>query len=298
MADTLPAPKADAHIHLFDPGFAQGRPAVCRQVQPTEVTLYTELIRHHNLAAALVVGYEGDDWARGNNAYLAQLQPQHPWLHPVAYVHDPRTLDIATLERYATQGFVGISLYIFGDDPGQLRNDPRLTQTRPEIWEWLVAQRWLISVNSTGAGWYAWADVLSRHPDLRLLLAHLGLPPRLDAAATRDLVQQNLASVLALATASQVAVKISGLYALSEPGYAFPHTTAWPYIETLLHAFGRARMLWGSDFTPALNSVSFVQTVNLLETMPFLTPADRAAIEHDNLMRMLQEVRAARKEPT
>lgn len=58
-------------------------------------------------------------------------------------------------------------------------------------------------------------------------------------------------------------MKLSGFYALAAPSHDFPHTQAWGYVETLLEAFGVERLLWGSDFSPALSHLSFPQ-VNCL----------------------------------
>ena len=48
-----------------------------------------------------------------------------------------------------------------------------------------------------------------------------------------------------------------------------------------------ARILWASDFSPALEFVSFPQTVEVLTAMSWLTVADHTAIYHDNLAHLL-----------
>jgi L-fuconolactonase len=87
-----------------------------------------------------------------------------------------------------------------------------------------------------------------------------------------------------------VYIKLSGFYALTRPGYAYPHQAAWPYVEVLLAAFGSNRLLWGSDFSPSLEWLSFLQTFGLFETMPFLSDSDRERIEGSNLRTLLAEV--------
>ena len=72
--------RADAHIHLFEKGFQgsfTGRPGV----QIDEAALYDSLAKDHNVKQALIVGYEGHDWAAGNNAYALDKQViKHPVL--------------------------------------------------------------------------------------------------------------------------------------------------------------------------------------------------------------------------
>ena len=277
--------RADAHLHFFRPGYVGVLPPACRRVEPDEVTLYGALARQHGVELALAVGYEGEPWAAGNNRYLAELAAAHRWIRPLAYVHDPASLDVPALEAWRGEGFVGLSLYLFAEDVGA-----GLARVPEEVWAWLTGRRWLVSVNSQGERWAAWRPVLERHPDLRLLASHLGLPRPVaeppDAAAAR----QELDAVLSLASFPAVHVKLSGFYALSEPGYAYPHRAAWPYVELLVDAFGPARLLWGSDFSPSLEWLGFPQTFGLFAEMPFLSAADRRSIEGENLSTLLSGV--------
>lgn len=288
------SPAVDAHIHLFDPGFTEVLPESCRRIAPDELTLYRVLAAHHQIEQALVVGYEGEPWATGNNHYIARLAQAHSWIRPLAYVHHPESLTTGELESLAAQGFVGISLYLF--DPtdatqatGSAPN--RLESVAQPVWEWLVQQRWLISVNSTGQRWRDWLPVLTQHPQLRLLVSHLGLPPRCEAAPSLHGAAERLADVIDLAVAPNVYIKVSGLYALTTPGYDYPHKAAWPYIQVLLERFGVHRLLWGSDFSPALEWVSFPQTRHVPDELPFLNAESRRAICYENLKQLLKEVK-------
>ncbi|GAB2958407.1 hypothetical protein GCM10027280_53940 [Micromonospora polyrhachis] len=58
-------------------------------------------------------------------------------------------------------------------------------------------------------------------------------------------------------------MKISGLYAVSQPAHAYPHDSAVPFLAVLLDRFGPNRLYWGSDFAPSLDEVSFRQTLDL-----------------------------------
>jgi predicted TIM-barrel fold metal-dependent hydrolase len=277
--------RADAHLHFFHPGYVAALPESCRRVQPDEVTLYHALAGQHAIAQVLAVGYEGAAWAAGNNRYLAELAAAHGWIRPVAFIHDPARLDVAELERLMRERFVGLSLYLF-DDPML----GALAQVPDEVWIWLETRHWLISVNSRGEHWAAWAPILERRPQLRLLVSHLGLPPAAERAPSSVEARLALETVLALARFPGVRVKLSGFYALARPGYDYPHQAAWPYVEALLADFGAARLLWGSDFSPSLEWLSFPQTLGLFSHMPFLSEADRTLIEGENLLALLANV--------
>jgi L-fuconolactonase len=277
--------RADAHLHFFSPGYAARMPESCRRVQPDEVTLYAALAQQHEIVQVLAVGYEGQPWAAGNNRYLAGLAAAHDWIRPVAFVHDPAALDVETLEQLARERFVGLSLYLF-DEPALAA----LGRVADDVWAWLAQRRWLISVNSRGERWTRWKPILERHSDLRLLVSHLGLPPAVERAADEQATRLALGAVPELARFAGVRVKLSGFYALTTPGYDYPHQAAWPYVRALLSAFGVERLLWGSDFSPCLEWLSFPQTLGLLAHMPFLTDADRERIEGANLLALLGDV--------
>ena len=273
--------RADSHIHLFNPGYIVELPASCRRIRPDETTLYEALAKQHNIKQALVVGYEGEEAYHGNNDYLASLIPTHPWVRPVAFYANPASITLKSLEFRREQGFVGVSLYQFD------QTEARLNAVPESIWRWLSDHRWLLSVNSTAEHWLPWQGILRRFPDLRLLISHLGLPK---AHATPDQAADNLATITALAKFPQVFVKLSGFYALSTPAHDYPHRAGWPLVPVLLDQFGPDRLLWGSDFTPALEFVSFPQTLDVLQYIPGLDPDSRRRIEGGNLIQLLKEV--------
>ncbi|MCE2441463.1 MAG: amidohydrolase [Candidatus Latescibacteria bacterium] len=277
--------RADAHIHLFEGGYQEslmkrfGRPV-------DEAVVYASLAKDHGVRAALIVGYADVPWAAENTGYLTQMEKQYDWVHPAAYFDaaEPPTTD--ELTRLQAHGFVGVSFYIFGPE-----RVAALLAISDEVWAWLASRRWLVSVNSKGDDWYAWQEVLRRHPELRLVVSHLGLPPKQAEAPGADGARSAMASVLALAGFPKTQVKLSGFYALTDPGHDYPHRAAWPYVEALLDAYGVERLLWASDYSPCLDCLTFPQTYDLFSKMPFLNDADRERIEGANLLALLDEVK-------
>jgi predicted TIM-barrel fold metal-dependent hydrolase len=281
---TNEGPRADAHIHVFEGGYRDcftARPGVSID----EAALFTSLAADHGVAQALVVGYAAFDWCAENNAHLAAIVDDHDWLNPTAFVVPAQGLDCAMLDGWHAQGFVGLSLYVFSED-----ECAALAAIDDDCWRWLSDRRWLVSVNSKGAAWDSWVRILMRHPELRLLVSHVGLPPAMAAPPCADDAVRATASVLQLAAWPGPRVKLSGFYALTEPGHDYPHRAAWPYVEALLAAFGSERLLWASDFSPSTEWLSYPQTYALFDHMPFLTDSDRAAIRGSNLLTLLDEV--------
>src|SRR5215212_8734119 len=185
------SPRLDAHAHFFSPGFVDQLPENCRRREPDEITLYQAHARRHDIEQVLAVGYEGDSWASGNNSYLAALATQYDWVRPTAFVAEPGQLSVEQLQAWQDQKFVGISLYLFSAEAVN-----QLNGIAGVVWQWLSDQAWLISVNSTADFWNAWPAILQRFPDVRLLIAHLGIPPAVTAAPPPDLARTALTSVL------------------------------------------------------------------------------------------------------
>lgn len=91
-----------------------------------------------------------------------------------------------------------------------------------------------------------WADVARRHPDLRLLVDHLGLEPvphTVPVPGPRPF--QFLPDLLALSDFANVHVKLTGAPALSRERY--PFRDIWDPVRQIISAFGPDRVMWGSD---------------------------------------------------
>ena len=276
--------RADAHIHCFRKGFQEkftARPGV----QIDELACFDSLAADHQVTAALVVGYAGEDCYRDNNQFLAENLAQHDWINATAFVSEPDRLTVAKLESWHQQGFIGISIYVFDEDGERL-----IQQPPDEVWTWLATNQWLISVNSRGEYWHAWVPILERHGVLRVVISHLGLPAVVSQSPTMEIAQQALDGPLALAKFPGPRVKLSGFYGLTDPGHDYPYEAAWPYVDCLRSAFGVERLLWGSDYTPCLDWLSYPQTFSMFAKMPFFSSRDCEQIEGGNLHSLLAEI--------
>lgn len=111
-------------------------------------------------------------------------------------------------------------------------------------WLWAAAQEHGVPVMVLAPGSMNYLERVARqYPELKLTIDHSGLPVNQKAPQ----VLQDLPNVLALANYPNVAVKASGLPALSTQDYPFGdlHETA----RKLFDAFGPRRTFWGTDLS-------------------------------------------------
>lgn len=269
---------ADAHFHLFRNGY----PGVYgRSLIAGEIDVYEAFRARHAIAAGLVVGYEGDGIDPGNNAYIRELAAMRPWMATVAYVEPAARPSPAAIGALLDQGHVGLSVYVPDDTAASA-----LSAWDPAIWRTLSARKAIVSFNIGLAHVTTLAPIADASPETALLVSHMGMPPVLAARPDTAAAEALLAPLLALVTRPNAMVKLSGFYAVSDPPHAYPHAAAAPFVRLLVDRFGADRCLWGSDFSPALDHVSFAQTIDI----PGLTGTDDAAcaaIMGGNLLRLL-----------
>ncbi len=136
---------------------------------------------------------------------------------------------------------------------------------------WAACERHEVPVAVFAAGEAEYVEgLLVRHPALRLLLDHLGLP-QIDAGFRLE----DLEPMRRLARYPGVVVKLSTLPARSTRGYPFPevHEVARAAYEL----FGPDRMMWATDHTQTLRRgrASYAEELRLWsEALDFVTPAD------------------------
>lgn len=100
------------------------------------------------------------------------------------------------------------------------------------------------------------AEVLRRHPEIVVIVDHLGLRQNptfgLDTPPMRD-----LPGLLALAEHPTAHVKVSGVPTLS--GGHYPFDDLWDGLEQVVAAFGAERLMWGSDISRVMGRAGSVQ---------------------------------------
>lgn len=273
-------PLADAHIHLFRNGFA-GRYGRSPAGTGDEVDVYETLRAVHNIAAALVVGYQGDGIDPSNNDYIRAIAASREWITTLAHASPVEAVGRDQIDRLLAAGHRGLSLYL-----ADAQDAAAVLRWEPETWAPLEEARALVSLNVSPSALPAVAVLATDREACTFMVSHLGDPGSFRAPPTIAFARERIAPLLDLTAHPNVYVKISGLYAVSEPPHDYPHRQASPFVELILDAFGSHRCLWGSDFSPALDHVSFSQAIDVAQLVG-LTSAEREQVMGGNLMALL-----------
>lgn len=136
-------------------------------------------------------------------------------------------------------------------------------------WLWPAAERAGLPVALAAASFLpVVGKIAERHPGLRLVVDHMGVPRATKGA---DAAYRNLPQLLALAKHPNVAVKATG-----QAGYAadpYPFRSLHDPLHRVFDAFGPERMFWGTDITRM--HCSWRQCVTLFtEELPWLKGQD------------------------
>ncbi len=127
------------------------------------------------------------------------------------------------------------------------------------------------------------AELAKRHPDTTLVIDHLGLEQPMKPPAPQE-PWVELPKLLALSTHKNIVVKISGACTLShEP---FPYKDIRQPVDQILNTFGLDRCMWGTDWTRAVNLLTFKQGVDAFRAKDWLSDSDRATLMGGSLSKI------------
>ncbi|HZO26640.1 MAG TPA: amidohydrolase family protein [Chloroflexota bacterium] len=271
-------PTIDAQVHAYERNHP-GRPWVGHLQGPPEVT------GEQMVAAMDAVGVDGailvspTSLYRYDASYAIEVRNTYPDKFGLVKPVNPDDPAVAeTIADWkATPGTVGIRVMLNqapSDDPA----DPGLNHVLA------TAARHALPVNMLVWGRLDQARQLAaRNPDTQIVIDHLGLqqpfvpPPPAEPWA-------ELPAVLALAEQPNVAIKISGACTLShEP---FPYPDIWEPLGRIFDAFGLDRCIWGTDWTRAVELLTYEQGVEPFRTTDRLSDSDRATLMGGSLTRI------------
>jgi predicted TIM-barrel fold metal-dependent hydrolase len=271
-------PTIDSQVHAYERNHP-GRPWAGTLVGPAEVT------GDQMVAAMDAVGVDAAllvspfSMYRYDASYAVSVYAAHPTrfrlIKPVDTT-DPGVTD--TIAGWAsTPGAVAIRIF--------LRDEVSSDPTDPGINRALAAAlRHNLPVNLACSGRLDQVGQLAaRNPDTQLVVDHLGLQqpqaPPAPAAPFADLPK-----LLALAVNKNIAVKISGACTLShEP---FPYKDIWDPLGRIFDVFGFERCLWGTDWTRAVNLLTYQQGVEAFRVTDRLSDSERALLMGSALRRV------------
>lgn len=245
----------DSHLHLFRSGYGRFTRRPFPFPGMSDVEAYELLRGRHGIGAGLVVCYEADGIDPSNNSYVRDLAASRPWLHSVAYLDPASKPDAGHVAALLSAGHCGIALYLPDAESAK-----SLDGWPPETWRLLSDASAIVSLNARPEATRHLRGLIERAGNCQFLFSHLGLPGRFDSVPSSREAAGRIEPLLALASLPNVSVKLSGFYAVDPVP---PHVTARPFVGLLLERFASSNLHWGSDFSPALDYVSFGETIQL-----------------------------------
>lgn len=265
----------DAQVHAYERDHP-GRPWVATLAGPPEVT------GDDMVAAMDAVGVDGAllvspyTMYRYDASYALEVYAKHPGRFGLIKPVDPADPAVAeTIADWAaTDGTVAIRLMLAYGDRIDL-NGPGIKRVME------AAARHALPVNVLCWGRTDMASELAaKFPDTQIVVDHLGLkqpfePPRFEEPF------KDLPLVLKLAERDNLAIKITGACTLSTEPY--PYNDIWDPLGRIFDAFGIERCIWGTDWTRAVNLLTYEQGVEPFRQTDRLSERDREMLMGRNL---------------
>lgn len=119
------------------------------------------------------------------------------------------------------------------------------------------------------------AELAKRNPDTTLVIDHLGLEQPFVPPAPKE-PWKELPKLLALAKHPNVVVKITGACTLSHE--SFPYKDIREPLGRIFDAFTLDRCMWGTDWTRAVNLLTYKDGVDSFRAKDWLSDSDRAKL--------------------
>jgi predicted TIM-barrel fold metal-dependent hydrolase len=251
----------DAQVHLWT---ARTPPSQHRQ-EPLLEDEYLGMMALAGIDRAVIVP---PTWDPTGNAPAIEAARRHPDRFAIMgrrALHQPESRTL--IESWKQQpGMLGLRfLFAHPEQEAWLKDGTA-------DWVWPAAERLQLPVMVYMSGNLPLvAEIAERHPGLRLIVDHLGVP-----VGTRDdAAFVHLPLLLALAKYPNVAVKATGIAGYSTEAY--PFRKLHPYLQRVYDAFGPDRIFWGTDLTRM--KCTYRQCVTFFtEELPWLTERDKEQI--------------------
>jgi predicted TIM-barrel fold metal-dependent hydrolase len=141
-------------------------------------------------------------------------------------------------------------------------------------WFWPLAEKLQVPVMFLAPGHVSmFARIAERHPQLALIIDHMGLNSSSRAARITD-IPAAIDQVIELARYPNVSIKMSGAPGNSLEPYPFRDITV--HLQRTFDAYGPQRCYWGTDLTHSLAKGSYRQCVtHFTEELSFLSESDK-----------------------
>jgi predicted TIM-barrel fold metal-dependent hydrolase len=264
-------PIIDSQLHAYERN-QPGRPWHGVLAGPAEVTGEQTVAAMDAAGVAGAILVSAFTMYRYDASYALSVQRRYPDRFALVKPVDPAnpTVEDIVAEWKRTPGAVACRMLLVRSGLSPDAADPGLNRVLA------AAARASLPVNLHIAGRLAQGRALiERHPDTQIIVDHVGLvqphDPPVPAQPWAELPQ-----VLELARLPNVAIKISGACTLSREPY--PYDDIWDPVCRVIDAFGLDRCMWGTDWTRAVNFLTFRQGVDAFRDTDRISASDKAKL--------------------
>lgn len=252
-------PVIDAQLHVFEANSGD-RPWTGAGSPLAEATgaRTVELMDAAGVDSAIIVS----PWLNylADASYAFETAARHPGRFVVVAPVDPGRRDQAAFveECAANPSLVGLRLMLWSPAEREKLSDGGYNELLGEL-----EPRGIPLCVALGPSAADASLIAERHPGLTVVIDHLGLgsspvPPAPEHPFDR------LGEILALAALPNIAVKATGMPALSHE--AHPYTDIHDHLHRVLGAYGPQRVMWGTDWTRTHAFLDFSEGVTWLDS--------------------------------
>ena len=269
----------DAQLHAYERDHP-GRPWHAVLAGPAEATgdQTVAMLDANGVDGAILIS--AFTMYRYDASYALEVHRRHPRRFALIKPVDPADPGVADViaDWKRTPGAVGVRMLLVRSGLAADAADPGLNRVLS------TAARIGMPVNLHIAGRLDQGiELIRRHRDTQIIVDHLGLvqphEPPVPAEPWADLPK-----VLTLAKFENVTIKITGACTLSREAY--PFNDIWDPVCAMIDTFGIDRCLWGTDWTRAVNFLSFAQGVDAFRATGRISASDKAKLMGANTARV------------
>jgi L-fuconolactonase len=271
-------PVIDAQVHCYERNHP-GRPWAAVLAGPPEVT-GPDMIKAMDAVgvdgALLVSVYTMYRW---DESYAVDVQKAYPGrfgvIKPVN-ANDPKVAE--TITDWAKKDGTVACRIMFTPEISTDAADPGINRVLS------TAGKNDLPVNLMARGRLEQvAELAKRNPDTTLVIDHLGLEQPFVPPAPKE-PWKELPKLLALAKHPNVVVKITGACTLSHE--SFPYKDIREPLGRIFDAFTLDRCMWGTDWTRAVNLLTYKDGVDSFKAKDWLSDSDRAKLMGGSLQKI------------
>jgi predicted TIM-barrel fold metal-dependent hydrolase len=260
----------DTHVHVWALD-ERHRPAPDAKLRPPKQAAPVEWLLDdmaaYGIDHCVLVQSSAFGW---DNTYMVECLERYPGrFKAIGLVDplDPRNAD--ALRGWIARGLSGVRLHplYYPDEPCWIDSP-----AHDALWDTAAATDAILQFHMLPRHAPALDRMLQRHPNVRVIVDHLGKPNVEEAPP-----YPSFRPVLDLARHPLVWLKIGDYQIASKQAYPWPDT--FPFVAAIREAFGAGRMLWGTGYPNGARLVPLEQALRYIrEDLPSLTAEERDQI--------------------